>query len=83
MPRFLRRRVVPRTGRVFLGISSDDHALGGDDFAGEDVVAGQPVFAHQPSDAATKRQAADACLRVDAGRDGQAMQMGFAIDIAQ
>ena len=55
----------------------------GDDFTGEDIVAGQPIFAHQPTGAAAERQACNARLGDNAGRDRQAMRMCFAIHIAK
>src|SRR5882724_411117 len=74
---------APEEIGVALGAGGDDGALGGDDLAGQEVVDGEAMFAHQPADAAAEPEAGDARAGDDAGRHGQAMDMGLAIDIAE
>jgi len=70
----------PRTGpEFFSGISSDDHALAIEIRRREDVGRRSAVIAHQhPTPPQTSGRRRLSSRR--RGRDGQAMQMGFAID---
>ena len=73
----------PEEVGVLLGARRQQLAFGADDLEREDVVAGQAMLSHQPADAAPEGQAGDAGPGDDTRGHRQAMQVRFAIDIAE
>src|SRR2546427_9025008 len=60
-----------------------DSPIGGDNFSRDQVVNGQTRLPSQPAHAAAEREAANARVTYDAGRNSQPVRLGSRIEVSQ
>src|SRR5262249_16584707 len=66
---------------VLLGARPHHLAGGGDHLRGYEIVGGEPVLAHEPAEPAAERETGDAARGNHAAGCGQAVELGFAVEI--